>query len=89
MYKNCLLYTSIPVKYVTPDGMALGVWLGSQRAAYKEGVLTDAQIEKLAALEAVSYTHLVRQVFHLQARPQLRGRERPAQGRALRDRSHR
>ena len=25
----------IPVKYVTPDGMALGVWLGSQRAAYK------------------------------------------------------
>ena len=28
-------------------------------------------------------------VFHLQARPQLRGRERPAQGRALRDRSHR
>ena len=37
----------IPVKYVTPDGMALGVWLGSQRAAYKEGVLTDAQIEKL------------------------------------------
>ena len=41
----------IPVKYVTPDGMALGVWLGSQRAAYKEGVLTDAQIEKLEALE--------------------------------------
>lgn len=40
----------IPVKYVTPDGMALGVWLGSQRAAYKEGVLTDAQIEKLEAL---------------------------------------
>ena len=31
--------------------MALGVWLGSQRAAYKEGVLTDAQIEKLEALE--------------------------------------
>ena len=41
----------IPSKYVTPDGMALGVWLGSQRAAYKEGVLTDAQIEKLEALE--------------------------------------
>mgnify|MGYP001092915431 CR=1 FL=1 len=40
----------IPVKYVTPDGMALGVWLGSQRAAYKEGMLTDAQIEKLEAL---------------------------------------
>ena len=40
----------IPVKYVTPDGMALGVWLGSQRAAYKEDVLTDAQIEKLEAL---------------------------------------
>ena len=40
----------IPVKYVTPDGMALGVWLGSQRAAYKEGTLTAAQIEKLEAL---------------------------------------
>ena len=40
----------IPVKYVTPDGMALGVWLGSQRAAYKEGVLTDAQNRKLEAL---------------------------------------
>ncbi len=40
----------IPVKYVTPDGMALGVWLGSLRAAYKEDVLTDAQIEKLEAL---------------------------------------
>ena len=31
----------------------------------------------------------VRQVFHLQARPQLRGRAGAAQGRALRDRSHR
>ena len=31
----------------------------------------------------------VRQVFHLQARPQLRGRARAAQGRALRDRGHR
>lgn len=40
----------IPVKYVTPDGMALGVWLGSQRAAYKEETLTAAQIEKLEAL---------------------------------------
>jgi len=40
----------IPVKYVTPDGMALGVWLGSQRAAYKEGTLTESQIEKLEAL---------------------------------------
>ncbi len=41
----------IPVKYVTPDGMALGVWLGSQRAAYKEGTLTDEQIAKLEALD--------------------------------------
>ena len=32
----------VPVKYTTPEGVALGVWLGSQRAAYK----------------AVSYTHL-------------------------------
>ena len=41
----------VPVHYKDKDGFALGVWLGSQRAAYKEGVLTDAQIEKLEALE--------------------------------------
>lgn len=40
----------VPVHYKDKDGFALGVWLGSQRAAYKEGVLTDAQIEKLEAL---------------------------------------
>ena len=40
-----IITLEIPVKYVTPDGMALGVWLGSQRAAYKGRVLTDAQIE--------------------------------------------
>ena len=27
----------VPVKYATPDGVALGVWLGSQRAAYQGG----------------------------------------------------
>ncbi len=26
-----------PIKYVTPDGFALGVWLSSQRSAYKNG----------------------------------------------------
>lgn len=40
----------IPVKYVTPDGMALGVWLGSQRAAYKDGTLSEEQIARLEAL---------------------------------------
>lgn len=40
----------VPVHYKDKDGFALGVWLGSQRAAYKEGMLTDAQIEKLEAL---------------------------------------
>lgn len=41
----------VPVKYVTPDGLALGVWLGSQRAAYKEGSLTAEQMAWLEALD--------------------------------------
>ena len=40
----------VPVHYKDKNGFALGVWLGSQRAAYKEGTLTAAQIEKLEAL---------------------------------------
>ena len=40
----------IPVKYITPGGLALGVWLGSQRTAYKEGTLTTDQITRLEAL---------------------------------------
>lgn len=40
----------IPVKYTTPDGMALGVWLGSQRTAYKEQELTDDQIARMEAI---------------------------------------
>lgn len=39
-----------PVKYVTPDGFALGVWLSSQRTAYKSGHLTPEQIERLEAI---------------------------------------
>ncbi len=39
-----------PIKYVTPDGFALGVWLSSQRSAYKNGDLTEEQIERLEAI---------------------------------------
>ena len=39
-----------PIKYVTPDGFALGVWLSSQRSAYKNGDLTPEQIERLEAI---------------------------------------
>lgn len=49
-YRDCHSDLLVPVHYKDKDGFALGVWLGSQRAAYKEGVLTDAQIEKLEAL---------------------------------------
>ena len=41
----------IPIKYQTPSGFALGVWLGSQRAAYKAGELTAHQVERLNALK--------------------------------------
>lgn len=40
----------VPVKYVTPDGFALGAWLGGQRAAYKAGELTAQQTAQLDAL---------------------------------------
>lgn len=39
-----------PIKYITPDGFALGVWLSSQRSAYKNGDLTPEQIERLEAI---------------------------------------
>ena len=39
-----------PIKYVTPDGFALGVWLSSQRSAYKNGELTPEQIARLEAI---------------------------------------
>ena len=40
----------VPVKYVTPEGMALGVWLGSQRAAYKNHELSEDQIARMNAI---------------------------------------
>ena len=42
-----------PIKYVTPDGFALGVWLSSQRSAYKNGELTLEQVERLEAIGMV------------------------------------
>ena len=40
-----------PIKYVTPDGFALGVWLSSQRSSpTRPGDLTEEQIERLEAI---------------------------------------
>ena len=41
----------VPVKYTTPEGGALGVWLGSQRAAYKAGTIKPVQKAWLEALD--------------------------------------
>ena len=41
----------VPVKYTTPEGVALGVWLGSQRAAYKAGTIKPVQKAWLEALD--------------------------------------
>lgn len=40
----------IPIKYETPSGFGLGVWLGAQRAAHKAGELPQEQVERLDAL---------------------------------------
>ncbi len=40
----------VPVKYITPEGMALGVWLGSQRTAYKNHALSEDQIARMNAI---------------------------------------
>lgn len=40
----------VPIKYETPSGFGLGVWLGSQRAAHKAGELPQEQVERLDAL---------------------------------------
>ena len=53
------------------------------------GVGFDKVVKTTCFLADIADFAAFNEVFHLQARPQLRGRERPAQGRALRDRSHR
>lgn len=40
----------VPIKYETPSGFGLGVWLGAQRAAHKAGELPPEQVERLDAL---------------------------------------
>lgn len=40
----------VPIKYETPSGFGLGVWLGAQRAAHKAGDLPQEQVERLDAL---------------------------------------
>lgn len=40
----------VPIKYETPSGFGLGVWLGAQRAAHKVGELPQEQVERLDAL---------------------------------------
>ena len=40
----------VPIKYETPSGFGLGVWLGAQSAAHKAGELPQEQVERLDAL---------------------------------------
>jgi len=40
----------VPIKYETPSGFGLGVWLGAQRAAHKAGELPQEQVERLDVL---------------------------------------
>lgn len=40
----------VPIKYETPSGFGLGVWLGAQCAAHKAGELPQEQLERLDAL---------------------------------------
>ena len=40
----------VPIKYETPSGFGLGVWLGAHRAAHKAGELPQEQLERLDAL---------------------------------------
>lgn len=40
----------VPIKYETPSGFGLGVWLGAQRAAHKAGELPQEQLARLDAL---------------------------------------
>ncbi len=40
----------VPIKYETPSGFGLGVWLGARRAAHKAGELPQEQVERLDAL---------------------------------------
>ena len=40
----------VPIKYETPSGFGLEVWLGAQRAAHKAGELPQEQVERLDAL---------------------------------------
>lgn len=40
----------VPIKYETPSGFGLGVWLGAQCAAHKAGELPQEQVERLDAL---------------------------------------
>lgn len=40
----------VPIKYETPSGFGLGVWLGAQRAAHKAGELPQEQVDRLDAL---------------------------------------
>ena len=39
----------VPIKYETPSGFGLGVWLGAQRAAHKAGELPQEQVERLSS----------------------------------------
>ena len=46
-------HCDVPKRHVEADGRALGVWVGSQRAARRKGVLSAARAERLDALGMV------------------------------------
>ncbi|MBR1765147.1 MAG: Helicase associated domain protein [Ruminococcus sp.] len=40
----------VPANYISPSGVKLQSWIGTQRAKYKKGKLTDEQIKKLESI---------------------------------------
>ena len=50
IYKDAEGHCDMPASYKTADGFWLGKWLRKQRAAYKEGRLSDERISRLEAL---------------------------------------
>lgn len=44
-------HLQIPAAYVTAEGFALGDWLSAQRRQYRQGKLSDEQIQQLSGLD--------------------------------------
>jgi hypothetical protein len=41
----------VPLRYKTPDGFALGTWVGTRRVDYRKGTLSKDRITDLKAFE--------------------------------------